>query len=192
MSAERAMTVEEFERIAPLLDSPSELVDGRLRLMSPTNYLHGLLASHVAFILKLYVQTQPDPGDVVGAETGFRINDPRYPVQAPDAAYISAARAPRDSPDGDDPLEHFMDGAPDLAVEVRSPSETFAAIRGKCQRWLNAGSRETWIVDGHRETVHVMRPTGDVVVLHKTDTLTSPDMLPGFSLTLTELFTRRR
>ncbi len=192
MSAERAMTVEEFERIAPLLDGPSELVDGRLRIMSPTNYLHGLLTNRVALALNLYLQTHPDPGDVVGAETGFRINDPRYPVQAPDAAYIGAERVPRAAPDGDDPLEHFMDGAPDLAVEVRSPSETFAAIRGKCQRWLNAGSRDAWIVDGHRETVHVMRPTGDVVVLHKTDTLTSPDVLPGFSLSLAELFARRR
>ncbi len=192
MSVERAMTVEEFERIAPLLNSPSELVDGRLRLMSPTNYLHGLLTNRIALALNLYLQTHPDPGDVVGAETGFRINDPHYPVQAPDAAYISAERAPRDSPDGDDPLEHFMDGAPDLAVEVRSPSETFAAIRGKCQRWLTAGSRETWIVDGHRETVHVMRLPGDTVVLRKTDTLTSPDVLPGFSLTLAELFARRR
>jgi len=192
MSAERAMTVEEFERIAPLLEGPSELVDGRLCRMSPKTYLRGLLTNRVAFALNLYLQTQPDPGDVVGAETGFRINDPRYPVQAPDAAYISAERAPRDSPDGDDPLEHFMDGAPNLAVEVRSPSETFAAIKGKCQRWLNAGSRDAWIVDGHRETVHVMRPSGDTVALRKTDTLTSPDVLPGFSLTLTELFARRR
>ncbi len=85
-----------------------------------------------------------------------------------------------------------MDGAPDLAVEVRSPSETFAAIQGKCQRWLHAGSRDAWIVDGHRETAHVMRPSGDTAVLRKTDTLTSPNVLPGFSLSLAELFARRR
>jgi Uma2 family endonuclease len=52
MKSERAMTVEEFERIAPLLDSPSELVDGKLRLMTPTNYRHGLLSAEIAHILK--------------------------------------------------------------------------------------------------------------------------------------------
>ena len=129
------MTVEEFERIAPPLDSPSELVDGKLRLMTPTNYRHGLLSAEITHILKTYLDAHPEMGEVVGAETGFRINDPHYPVQAPDAGFIRAERAPREEQGKDDPLDHFMVGPPDLAVEVRSPSERFAAVRAKAERW---------------------------------------------------------
>lgn len=188
----RAMTVEEFERVAPLLDSASELVDGTIRLMSPTNYRHGLLTGRIAYLLNVYLDAHPEIGEVVGAETGFRINDPRHPVQAPDAGFISAARAPREEQGEDNPLDHFMEGAPDIAVEVRSPSERLAAVRAKADRWLAAGAREVWIVDGHRGVVHVLRRATEPVVLQPGDVLTAPHVLPGFAVPVTELFARRR
>ena len=192
MKSERAMTVEEFERIAPLLDSPSELVDGKLRLMTPTNYRHGLLSAEITHILKTYLDAHPEMGEVVGAETGFRSNDPHCPVQAPDAGFIRAERAPREGQGEDDPLDHFMPGPPDLAVEVRSSSEPIAAVRAKAERWLAAGTSEVWIIDGRREVVHVLRREATPVVLHKDDTLTAPDVLPGFATSVASLFARRR
>lgn len=191
MSSERAITVEEFERIAPLLDSPSELVDGKLRVMSPTNFRHGLISAHLAFILKLYMREHPNVGVVVGEETGFRINDPRHPVQAPDAAFVSAARVPRATHDVDDPLDHFMDGAPDLAIEILSPSDVFTETQEKALRWLTAGAREVWLVDGRHEVVYVLRPREEMRALRRDDVLSSPHLLPGFSLPLPELFATR-
>ena len=85
-----------------------------------------------------------------------------------------------------------MVGPPDLAVEVRSPSERFAAVRAKAERWLAAGTSEVWIIDGHREVVHVLRREATPVVLHKDDTLTAPDVLPGFATSVASLFARRR
>ena len=95
MTAERAMTVEEFERIAPLLDGPSELVDGRLRLMSPTGFAHGVLALRIGAALDRYAEEHAEAGEAVGAETGFRIDDPHHPVQAPDAAFVGVNRISR-------------------------------------------------------------------------------------------------
>ncbi len=192
MSSQRAMTVEEFERIAPLLDSPSELVDGTLHLMSPTNYRHGLLSGKIAHLLNAYLDAHPDVGEVVGAETGFHIADPRHPVQAPDAGFIRVDRVPREGQGDEDPLDHFMEGAPDIAVEVRSPSERIAAVRAKAERWLKAGATEVWIVDGQREAVQVLRRDMEPMALRGDDALTSQDLLPGFSVTVRDLFARRR
>jgi Uma2 family endonuclease len=190
MINERSMTVEEFERIAPLLDGPSELVDGRLRLMSPTNYRHGLLSSKIAYLLYDYAARHPGTGEVVGAETGFRINHPRYPVQAPDAGFIRADRAPGRSHGAVQDLDHFMDGAPDLAVEVRSPGERLAALQAKAQRWLESGSRAVWIVDGRREVVYHLRRDTPPQILNSADLLEESEVLPGFSVSVAELFAR--
>lgn len=192
MSTERALTVEEFERIAPLLDSPSELVDGRLRVMSPTSFLHGVLSARIAAILDRYLETAPVVGEVVGAETGFRIDNPHRPVLAPDAAFISAERVPEEAPGQDDPRLHFMHGAPDLAVEVRSADDTMPEMLAKARLWLEAGAHEVWLIDGQKESVQILRHGKTVRLLAKEETMTSPDLLPGFTLSLGELFARRR
>ncbi len=192
MASERRMTVDEYERIAPYLDGPSELVDGRLRLMSPTGFLHGVLANRIGVALGRYVEEYPDAGEATGAETGFRIDNPQHPVQAPDAAFVAAARVPISTGAGrDDPAMRFMRGAPDLAVEVRSPDDTIEEMQAKARRWLAAGSREVWLVDGLRLTVEVWRPDAPPTVLRPGDTLQTSDLLPGFALDLARLFRRR-
>lgn len=192
MASERPMTVEEYERIAPYLNGPSELVDGRLRLMSPTGFLHGVLANRIGGALDRYVEEHPDAGEATGAETGFRIDDPQHPVQAPDAAFVAAARVPHWTGSGrDDPAMRFMRGAPDLAVEVRSPDDTIEEMQAKARRWLTAGSRQVWLVDGIRLAVEVWRPDAPPTLLRLGDTLEAPDLLPGFALDLARLFRRR-
>src|SRR5919199_6452118 len=107
--------------------------------MTPTNYRQGLLSAEIAHILKTYLDAHPEMGEVVGAATGFRINDPHYPVQAPDAGFICAERAPREGQGEDDPLDHFMVGPPDLAVGGRFPPGRLAAGRPKGERRVAAG-----------------------------------------------------
>jgi Uma2 family endonuclease len=185
------MTVEEFERIAPLLDGPSELVDGKLHLMSPNGFMHGVLSIRIGSALDRYVEEHPDAGEVVGAETGFRIDDPRHSVQAPDAAFISADHVPQSTGLGrNDPALRFVQGPPDLAAEVRSPDATIEGMRAKARRWLTVGCREVWVIDGMRQTVEVWQGEGKPLLLRTGDTLTSP-LLPGFALTLSHLFRRR-
>ncbi len=195
MSTERALTVDEFERIAPFIDGRSELVDGRLRVMSPTGLLHGILGARIVAALEIYLDEHPDLGEAAGAETGFRVADPRRPVMAPDAAFVRADRLPEVSEGPikrDDPIVRFMNGPPDLAVEVRSPDDSANEMREKARAWLAVGAREVWLVDGQHETVQAHRPDQRPVALAKGDTLTAPDVLPSFSLPLADLFARRR
>ena len=65
-------------------------------------------------------------------------------------------------------------------------------MRAKAERWLAAGTAEVWIIDGRRDVVHVLRREATPVVLHKDDTLTAPDLLPGFATSVASLFARRR
>lgn len=189
MASERRMTVDEFERIAPLLDGPSELVDGRLRLMSPAGFMHGVLANRLGAALGRYVEDHPEAGEVVGAKTGFRIGNPRHPVQAPDAAFVTAERVPVSTGEGrSDPALRFMQGPPDLAVQVRSPDDAVEEMQEKARRWLAAGCREVWLVDGLRNTVEVFRQGAAPSLLQVSDTLTSPQLLPGLEIELTRLF----
>lgn len=192
MSTERALTVEEFERIAPLLDGPSELVDGRLRLLQPHTYLHGILSARIGSSLGRYLDNHPALGETVGTGTGFRVSDPHRPMMAPDAAFIRAERLPDETTGKDDPRAHFMDGPPDLAVEVRSPDDSRPEMLEKAQRWLAVGAQEVWLIDGQHESVQVLRPASQPLQLGKGDTLTSPALLPGFALPLADLFARRR
>lgn len=81
-------------------------------------------------------------------------------------------------------------GAPDLAVEILSPSNTPAAIRGKVAEYLVAGTRIMWIVDPDSRTVTVYRSLLVPHVLAEAETLDGEDVVPGFRITVAELFER--
>ena len=84
--------------------------------------------------------------------------------------------------------DHFYAGAPDLAVEVLSPSDRWPAVGKKVMQYLDAGAREVWVVDPKKRRIHTYAgspPTSRIV--DGDGPLTSP-LLPGFALPLVELF----
>lgn len=88
--------------------------------------------------------------------------------------------------------EGAIEGPPDLAVEVRSPTDPFAAIERKVQRYLEAGSSLTWIVDPLRRRIFVRTAHNDMVTtLTEADELDGGDVLPGFRLPVSEVFAIR-
>jgi Uma2 family endonuclease len=79
-------------------------------------------------------------------------------------------------------------GAPDLAVEVLSPSDSTSEASAKAREYLDAGSRAVWIVDPELKTVTVLRPGRPPRPFGVGDTITGEDILPGFELSVAELF----
>ncbi|MSR20925.1 MAG: Uma2 family endonuclease [Gemmatimonadetes bacterium] len=79
-------------------------------------------------------------------------------------------------------------GAPDAAVEILSPSDTFSGIQEKTLDYLAGGARLVWIVDPRARTVTVFRADGTARLLRETDTLNGEDVLSGFAIALAELF----
>jgi Uma2 family endonuclease len=158
-----------------------ELIRGELIHMTPAGYNHGWISSNLVWALRDWIKKQ-GKGRVLTAEAGFLIARNPDTVRAPDVAFV---RADRDPPGGQ---KKYFPGAPDLAVEVLSPDDRASDVNAKIQDWLNAGTVAVLIVDPQNQTVAIHRHPHEIKILTNDDTLTLPDLLPEFSLTVKEIF----
>lgn len=172
------------EELAELPDEGSrvELIEGVLQQIPPAGFDHGLISATIASRLDRYVRDHA-LGRVVGAETGFVLARNPDTVLAPDAAFVNADRLP---PPGQ--RHGFAALAPDLVVEVVSPSDRAAAVADKALRWIEAGVRLVWVIYPDRGLVAEHVPDGTVHLLQGDDALDGGDVLPGFRVPARELF----
>lgn len=159
-----------------------ELVKGVLQEMPPAGFEHGICAAEIGSKLNVYVKTH-QLGYVCGAETGFKIAQNPDTVRAPDAAFVCQASVERQGI-----VKGYWEGAPDLAVEVISPGDTYAEVAEKVEEWLTAGCRMVWVLNPRRETVEVYRSNQDFTVLRGTDTLDGSDVVKGFQCQVQDIF----
>ncbi|MBA3416881.1 MAG: Uma2 family endonuclease [Chloroflexia bacterium] len=162
-------------------DERGELVQGELRPMPPVDLDHVDLVGTLIEHLRRWTRVHA-PG-VVGPEGGFLLEGNPDTLLSPDIAYIREERLP---PKGS--RQGFARMAPDLVVEVLSPSNTAREMETKVRLYLDAGVRLVWVFDQGRRVV-VVHPQGHPPrELHAGDTLDGGDVLPGFALPLAELF----
>ncbi len=181
VTTRRLMTAEE------LLNMPDdsfryELVRGELRKMPPAGYVHGEYAMSVGAPLAIHVKANR-LGKVYAAETGFKLGSNPDLVRAPDAAFVNRERVE----EAGDALG-FFPGAPDIAVEVISPSDRYTDVDEKVADWLDAGTLAVVLVDPRRRVVKVHRSMTDIVVLTEGDTLEVDDVVPGWQMPVGEIF----
>ena len=160
-----------------------ELVSGELRQMTPGGHVHGAIAAEVLGHLAPFVRARR-LGQTYAAETGFLLRRKPDTVRAPDASFVTAATL-QSAPLSD---HGFFPGAPDLALEVLSPSDTYSEVEEKVAEWLAAGTQVVVVLDPRRKVATVYRRGNDVLTLEATDTLTVPDLLPGWSVALSDIF----
>ena len=176
------MTAEELLRL-PHDGHRYELIKGELKVMTPASPRHGRIANMVTFLLTRHVR-QHDLGVVYAAETGFKLREDPDTVRAADAAFVAKARIPSEGePEG------YWAIAPDLVVEVISPSDSAPAVQSKVADWLAAGCRIVWVVYPDTKTVTEYRSWQKVQVLTADQSLEGSDVLPGFVCPVRELFT---
>lgn len=159
-----------------------ELVQGELRKMAPAGHHHGRIAMNIASPLDSYVRKN-QLGTVYAAETGFILSQNPDTVRAPDAAFVRADRVKE--------LHNktgYFPGAPDLAVEVVSPNDSYHEVEEKVMEWLDAGSRMVVVVNPLKHTVTVFRSLTDVTVLTESDTLDGGGVVPGWQLPISQIF----
>ena len=178
---DRVLTIDEFERL-PDDESRSELVRGRLVREPPAGMDHGWLAARFAVLISLFVDRH-DLGKVFTADTGFVLSEEPPTVRAPDVAFVSRDRLPP-------PRESIGFGhlAPDLAVEIVSPSNTSLEILEKAEDYLDAGTRLVWVVEPCRRSITEYRSRKEIRLLGEADSLDGYDVLPGFTLKIAEVF----
>jgi Uma2 family endonuclease len=159
-----------------------ELVKGELIRMPPPGHEHGIVAMHIAGPLYQHVKSN-NLGEVYAAETGFLIHRNPDTVRAPDSAFIRRQRL-----DETGPVEGYWVGAPDLCVEVVSPSDSVGYVEEKVTEWIKAGTRMVWVVSPKLRTVTVYRSLTRVSTLTEVDTLEGDDVVPGFKIAIAEIF----
>lgn len=155
-----------------------ELIDGELYEMTPAGGEHGEITMELGARVRNHVRERR-LGRVTAAETGYKLSE--ITTLAPDIGFIAADRAPERLPKGYIPL------APDLAVEVVSPSDRAADVQHKVQMYLQFGVKLVWVV--YPDTRSVMVHTGQgAITLTADDTLDGGDVLPGFTLAVKAIF----
>ena len=173
------LTVEEFMRL-PDDGMVHELDEGRVVCMPPSAFRSGRVAALVLIRLGVYV-AQHNLGIVTGPDAGVILGRDPDTVRAPDVSVIRRERVV-------DTGRAYVPGAPDLVVEVLSPSDRYSAVARKVAQYLAAGARLVWVIDPEARTVAVYRPDGEVVELGADGVLDGEDVVPGFRLPLAELW----
>ncbi len=150
------MTVEDFRKL-PEDSGPvyHELRHGELVALTRPKLKHTLIQSRLRDLLRTFVV----PGSYVEVEMPFRAL-PEYELRVADVAYLSPERFARADP------EDNIQGAPDLVVEVLSPSNTADEIYDKEKLCLENGAQEFWVVDAERRQVKVSTPDGRTLTYH--------------------------
>lgn len=176
------MTAEDYLDAAAGIREPTQLIDGVIVVNQP-RWRHQRAVGLIHARLLTWTES-PDGAGTVTLPLDVVVD--RYDVYAPDVLWI----ADRDRLDPD----ALLDGLPDIAVEVRSPSTWHHDIGVKKRRYEQHGLPELWLVDTAAPVVMVFRRSSpaaaefDVEVeLAVDDVLTSP-LLPGFTLRLADLF----
>ena len=182
---EKLYTVEEYWEVTQLPENENrrlELIEGVICEMPPSSQVNTVIAMRIGRFLGNYVDER-DLGYVTGADGGFELGP--HDVRIPDSAYISKKRVSELS-------GTTFPVAPDLAVEVISPSETSRGILDKVRAYLKAGTRLVWVVYPEDELVDVHRLASDdsmnIQTLSIDGTLDGGDVLPGFMLPVSDVF----
>lgn len=178
---EKLTTAEELLRL-PRGNFRYELVEGELKKMSPTGQEHGRITVRLTVPLAQHVQDHR-LGEVYAAETGFKLKSNPDTVRAADIAFVRQNRL-----DLIGKTEGYWPGAPDLIVEVTSPSDRVSQVEKKVMEWLEFGSGLVWVVSPKLRTVTVYRSLTDIVVLTERDNLDGSDVIPGFQISIAKIF----
>ena len=182
-TAQAATTLITGEELLAMGDiGPCELIDGRLVPMSPTGGRHGIIESRLGSVLSVFVQ-QHHLGWVLTGEVGIYIRRNPDHVRGADILFLSRERWP------DGPPEGFLEGVPDLLVEIMSPNDRWQEVRQKIAEYFSIGVRWVWIVEPENQAVLVFRSSTDFQQIGAEDLLVGEGPLEGFTLPVASLMT---
>jgi Uma2 family endonuclease len=176
----QVMTPEEFDVFAELpenADKVLEFIHWEIIEKVPSNAYSSKISARVIIRLGGFVE-EHDLGHVTGEAGGYQIGDDRY---VPDVAFVAKAKQAELDKRG---YNHI---APDLVVEVISPSDKPKQVADKIAAYLAAGIT-VWALYPETKTAQVHRPNQAMLTLDEDGSLSAEDILPGFQLSLKDVF----
>lgn len=180
MVSTKRMSIDEFE-LLPDDGYRYELVDGELERMPPTGEVHGDIDRQFIWLLESFIR--PRGIEKLFVETSFVLSSDRQTVRQPDIAFVLAERLELDRD-----RERSVRLAPDLVIEIVSPSDRRSAVVAKAHEYLGFGVRLIWVVDPPSRTITIFRLDGTIDVLGRDDMIDGEDVLPGFRAALRDVF----
>ncbi|MCT7963803.1 Uma2 family endonuclease [Laspinema sp. D1] len=174
-----SLTIADLEQLQ--IEHPEwnlELIDGGIKAMGPSDDTSSEIGARFCRFLGNWV----DPrrlGRVYDSSGGFIL--PNTDLRAPDVSFVLADRIKRSNRD-------FVRLVPDLMVEIKSKSDRLNPLADKIKLFLALGSTVGILVDPDKETVTVYRPTGETTLLNTEDTLTIPELFPGWEMPIADLW----
>jgi Uma2 family endonuclease len=178
MAATRVITDEELLAL-PRDGSKYEVVDGELVRMSPGGWPHERIISRLVARIQAHVEREK-LGDVLGSNAMYVL--PSGNKRSPDISFVGAGRLARDA--GQDLFPRF---APDLAVEIVSPSETPRKVLDKVGEYLQGGVRLVWVIEPEKRRATSYRALTSVREIGEGQTLDGEEVVPGFRCPLREI-----
>jgi Uma2 family endonuclease len=157
----------------------TELVDGEVRTMTPAGYEHADIAMLIGESLSAYAKER-QLGRAFASEIGFVISRNPDTVRAPDVAFVRKERLRR--------TPFYFEGPPDLAVEVISPNDIYTEVDEKVEDWLHAGVRIVIVINPRKQTAVIHRSLTQVSHIDIDGALDAGDVVPGWTLSLRDLF----
>lgn len=160
-----------------------EVVNGELVMSPKNNFQHESIFSRLFFPLEAF-NREHRLGGVFGSNLGCWMSNRN--CRAPDISFLPKERLRRL---GFTPsTRKFLPGAPDLAVEILSPSNTRTEIDARLNDFFTSGTQIVWIINPDDKSVTVCHPPTDRKVLGPGATLDGEHLLPGFQLLIGDLF----
>ena len=159
-----------------------ELIRGVLCETVSVGMEHTFIAGNMMAPLHTHVR-RSRLGRVGGTDGGVLIQRNPDTVREPDIFFVSAEKLPLDAK-----VQGYLEVVPELVVEIVSPSDRQEAVNDKTLMWLSLGVLMVVEVYPAERAVMVHRPGAPAVTLTGEDVLDSGDVLPGFSLPLSEIF----
>lgn len=189
----KLISIEEFER--DYADKRYEYVAGRLEPMGPVEYdangeeivvppklKHGIVIGQFNVLMTNYLSGHPI-GVLLGAETGFVMQQDPLEIRAADVAFVTFERL-QITPGS----RGWLPFPPDLAVEVVSDYDLAGKVKAKAQRYMANGTRLLWIAYPDERSIEVYQPGQAIKTLTGDDSLDGGEVLPGFSIVVKEIF----
>ena len=176
----KTYTVPEFQALEARPENASrilELVDGEIIEKMPS-FTPSRIAAWISFYISQYI-LQNHSGYVTGEAGGYIMSAGN--VFNPDVGYISKERLPQE-PEREAPVP------PDLAVEVKSPTDSKRKLRQKAEKYLASGTRLVWLVFPDEGVVEVYEPESDVRTVSGAEVLDGGRVLPGLTITVKQIF----
>ena len=162
----------------------TELIRGQLMVREPVGGAHAGVLFELSMAIGVYLRTpNAAVGRVLVGDPGVWLARDPDTVRAPDLAFVARDRlAGGEIPDG------FLTVMPDLAVEIRSPTDRTGALLQKVGQWLDAGVTMVWVIDPVRRNAQCYAADGTIGLVDEQDTIDGGAVLPGLRIPLASLW----